>query len=123
MVVNLLNLNQMKSLRNSVRLMGNLGMNPEIRTTANNKKVASFSVATNESWRDHDGNQVKETQWHRVVAWGKLADLAEKILNKGTPVVLEGSINNRQYQDAKGEKRNVTEIVASDFLMVGTKKE
>ncbi|MEY4109836.1 MAG: hypothetical protein RLZZ46_190 [Bacteroidota bacterium] len=113
----------MKSLRNSVRLMGNLGMNPEIRTTANNKKVASFSVATNESWRDHDGNQVKETQWHRVVAWGKLADLAEKILNKGTPVVLEGSINNRQYQDAKGEKRNVTEIVASDFLMVGTKKE
>jgi len=113
----------MKTLRNSVRLMGNLGMNPEIRTTPNNKKVANFSLATNESWRDNDGNTVKETQWHRVVAWGKLADLAEKHLHKGTQVVLEGTIANRQYQDAKGEKKNVTEIVATDFLTVGAKKD
>jgi len=103
--------------------MGNLGMNPEIRTTANNKKVASFSLATNESWRDNDGNTVKETQWHRVVAWGKLADIAEKMLQKGTQVVLEGSINTRQYQDAKGEKKNFSEIVAAEFVTVGYKKD
>lgn len=113
----------MKTIRNSVRLMGNLGMNPEIRTTANNKKVASFSLATNESWRDNDGNTVKETQWHRVVAWGKLADIAEKMLQKGTQVVLEGSINTRQYQDAKGEKKSFTEIVATEFVTVGSKKD
>jgi single-strand DNA-binding protein len=112
----------MKTLRNSVRLVGNLGMNPEIRTTTNQKKVASFSVATTESWKDNDGNTVKDTQWHRVVAWGKLADLAEKYLQKGTQVVLEGSITNRQYQDSKGEKRNITEIVANDLMMVNHKK-
>lgn len=113
----------MKTLRNSVRLMGNLGMNPEIRTTANNRKMASFSLATNETWRDNDGNTVKETQWHRVVAWGKLAEVAEKVLQKGTHVVLEGSINTRQYQDAKGEKKSLTEIVANEFVTVSPKKE
>ncbi|HEX6334571.1 MAG TPA: single-stranded DNA-binding protein, partial [Flavisolibacter sp.] len=100
----------MYALRNKVQLIGNLGHAPEIRTTENGKKLARFSVATNESYRNSNGEKVVETQWHNVVAWGKVAEIAEKYLNKGSEVALEGKLVSRSYNDKEGVKKYVTEV-------------
>ena len=110
----------MKSMRNSVHLIGHLGRDPEIKTFNGDKKRASFSIATNDSYKNHKGEKVQETQWHNVVIWGKLADLVEKYLKKGQEVVIEGRLVHRVYE-TQGEKRFITEISVSDFLMVGGK--
>ncbi|MCX6185396.1 MAG: single-stranded DNA-binding protein [Bacteroidetes bacterium] len=111
----------MNNLKNSVRLIGNLGMNPEVKETTNGKKLAKFSVATNESYRDEKGNEVKETQWHNLVVWGKQAEIVEKYLKKGSEVAIEGKLSTRNYTDKEGVKRYVTEIVVTEFLMLGGK--
>lgn len=111
----------MKQLRNKVQLIGNLGAEPEIKETQNGKKLAKLRIATNETYRNSDGEIVKETQWHDIVAWGKLAEISEKYLNKGQEVCIEGKLSNRNYEDKNGVKRYVTEIVASDLLMLGRK--
>ncbi len=111
----------MNNLKNSVRLIGNLGMNPEVKETTNGKKLAKFSIATNESYRDEKGNEVKETQWHNLVVWGKQADVVEKYLKKGSEVAIEGKLSNRNYTDKEGIKRYVSEIIVHDFLMLGSK--
>jgi single-strand DNA-binding protein len=113
----------MSNLRNSVRLMGHLGQTPELRTTTTGKKVASFSLATNENYIDTNGEKVSETMWHNLVAWGKQADIAEKYLEKGKEICIEGKISNRNYVDKAGQKRYVTEIIVSDILMVGPKEK
>ena len=95
----------MYSLRNKVQLIGNLGKNPEIKSTDSGKKLATFSVATNEIYTNNKGEKVKETQWHNLVAWGKLADVAEKYLEKGTEVVIEGKILTKDYLDKDGNKK------------------
>lgn len=112
----------MNNLRNSVRLIGNLGRAPEIREFSQGKKLAKFSLATNESYYDDKGNKVTETCWHNLVAWGKLAEIAEKFLEKGKEVAIEGKLTNRNYTDKEGNKKNYTEIVVNELLMVGGKE-
>jgi single-strand DNA-binding protein len=111
----------MSNLKNSVRLIGNLGSAPEVKTIANNKKLARFSMATNETYKNEKGEKVQETYWHNIVAWGKLAGIAEKYLQKGSEVAIEGKLTNKSYNDKDGNKRYVTEIIANEILMLGTK--
>ena len=111
----------MNKLKNSVRLIGNLGMNPEVKQTTNGKKLAKFSIATNDSYRDEKGKEVKETQWHSLIVWGKQAEIVEKYLKKGSEVAIEGKLSTRNYTDKEGVKRYVTEIVVTEFLMLGAK--
>ncbi len=112
----------MSNMRNSVRLIGNLGQDPEIRTFDSNKKLAKFSIATNESYKNEKGEKVEETVWHNLIAWDRTAGVVEKYLTKGSEVAIEGKITNRTYTDKEGTKRYVTEIVVNDLLMIGGKK-
>lgn len=111
----------MYALRNKVQLIGNLGNAPEVRTTESGKKLAQFNIATNESYRNAKGEKVTETQWHRVVAWGKVAEIAEKYLEKGREVALEGKLVNRSYTDKDGNKKYITEVQVSELLLLGAK--
>jgi single-strand DNA-binding protein len=113
----------MNTLRNKVQLIGNLGQNPEVKELNGGKKVAKFSLATNETYRNKAGEKVTDTQWHNLVAWGKNADIIEKYLKKGSEVAIEGKLLNRNYTDKEGVKRYVTEIQVSDLLMLGGKKD
>ena len=112
----------MNTLRNKVQLIGNLGMNPEIKTVDGGKKLAKMSIATNESYKNAKGELVKETQWHNLIAWGKTADIIEKYLEKGSEVAIEGKLINRNYTDKEGLKRYITEIQVNDLVMLGDKK-
>ena len=112
----------MYAMKNKVQLIGNLGQAPEVKTTETGKKLAQFSVATNESYHNSEGEKVTETQWHHVVAWGKLAEIVEKYLDKGKEVAIEGKLVNRNYTDKQGVKHYITEVVASDLLMLGSNK-
>ena len=112
----------MYAIRNKVQLIGNLGQLPEIRTTENGKKVARFSIATNDTYRNANGEKITETSWHNVIAWGKLAEIAEKYLTKGKEVAVEGKLVHRNYTDKNGVKRNVTEVVLNELLMLGSAK-
>jgi single-strand DNA-binding protein len=111
----------MNAMKNKVQLIGNLGQDPDVKTIGEDKKVAHLSVATNENYRNAKGEKVTDTQWHNVVAWGKLADIAEKFLLKGTEVVIEGKLINRNYTDKQGVKRYITEVQANELLIL-TKK-
>lgn len=111
----------MNALKNKVQLIGNLGKAPEVRNTENGKKIVRFSIATNESYRNSKGEKVTETQWHNVFAWGKLADVAEKYLLKGTEVAIEGKLMNNNYTDKDGNKKYSTEIQVHDILLLGSK--
>jgi single-strand DNA-binding protein len=111
----------MYSLRNKVQLIGNLGKSPELKTTESGKKLVKFSVATNEMYTNQKGEKVKETQWHNVVAWGKLADIAEKYLNKGTEVAVEGKLITKDYTDKDGNKKSSTEIQVNELLLLGSR--
>ena len=113
----------MYALKNKVQLIGNLGNAPEVKTTESGKKLARFSVATNESYRNANGEKVTETTWHNLVAWGKVADIAEKYLNKGSEVAIEGKLINRSYTDKDGNKKYITEVQVNELLMLGSKAE
>ncbi len=113
----------MTNLRNNVQLIGNLGSAPEIKELANGSKVARISLATNESYKNKEGEVIKETQWHNLTAWNGQATIAEKYLEKGKEVCISGKLNNRSYKDNDGNTRYVTEIIVSDILMLGSKKE
>ena len=107
---------------NRVMLIGNLGKDPELRYTTSGTAVATFSLATNEAWRDADGNTQERTEWHNIVAWKKLAEICGEWLKKGKKVYIEGRIQTRSYEDKNtGTKRYITEIVASDMLMLDGK--
>ncbi len=111
----------MNALKNKVQLIGNLGNAPEFRKTEGGKKLAHFSLATNQSYHNQNGEKVTETQWHNLIAWGALAEIAEKYLHKGADVVIEGRIIYRNYTDSHGVKRYVTEIQVHELLMLGQK--
>ena len=111
----------MYALKNKVQLIGNLGGTPEIKNTETGKKLARFSVATNEVYRNAKGDKVTETQWHNLVAWGKVADIAEKYLTKGAEVCIEGKLINRSYTDKDGNKKYITEVQVNEVLMLGEK--
>jgi len=118
----MLNLNfyKMNNLRNKVQLIGNAGMEPEIKDV-NGSKLAKLSIATNETYTNKSGERVTDTQWHNIVAWGKTAELIERFVTKGKEMAVEGKLNTRSYEDQDGNKRYVTEIIMSDFLLLGGK--
>jgi single-strand DNA-binding protein len=112
----------MNKFRNSVPLVGNLGMDPEIRALDNNRKMARVSIAINESYKNDKGEKITDTQWHSLVMWGMQAKLAEDLLKKGDEVAVEGRLSSRSYTDKDGNKRYVTEVVVNDFLKPGRLK-
>jgi len=111
----------MNAIKNKVQLIGYLGQTPEITNFEGGKKVANLNLATNEIYKDANGEKVTETQWHTVVAWGKLAEIAEKYLVKGIEVAIDGKLVNRNYTDKNGVKKYVTEVHANELLIL-TKK-
>ena len=106
---------------NKAILVGNLGKDPEIRTLDSGAKVATFSLATTESYKDKEGNRVENTEWHNIVLWRGLADVAERFLKKGNSVYVEGRIKTRSWDDKDGNKRYTTEIVGDNMTMLGGK--
>ena len=112
----------MNTLRNRVQLIGNLGANPEIRDLSSGKKVARFSLATPDSYRDKEGNQVKETQWHNIIAWNKSAEFAEKYLEKGKRIAIDGKLTTRNWEDTEGKKHYVTEVILNEVMMLDKKE-
>jgi single-strand DNA-binding protein len=113
----------MYALKNKVQLIGNLGADPEIKTLDSGTKMARFNMATNEAYRNSKGEKVTDTQWHQVVAWGKSAELAEKLLFKGTEVAIEGKLVNRVYSTKEGEKKYITEVQLNEMLLFGDKQK
>jgi len=113
----------MYALRNKVQLIGNLGNAPEMKDFDGGKKLARFSVATNESYRNADGEKITETQWHQLVAWGKLAEIAEKYLQKGTEVAIEGKLVHKNYTDKDGNKKYISEVQVNELLLLGSKQD
>jgi single-strand DNA-binding protein len=108
---------------NKVILIGNLGANPELRYTQGQQAVANLRIATTEKWTDKSGQKQELTEWHRVVVWGKQAEICGQYLTKGRQVFIEGSIRTRQWQDQQGQKRFTTEIVARNVQMLGSRGE
>ncbi|MGK7397810.1 MAG: single-stranded DNA-binding protein [Candidatus Cyclobacteriaceae bacterium M3_2C_046] len=111
----------MNSLRNKVQLIGHLGTDPELKTLKDKRKRVTFSMATNEVYKNAAGEKVTETQWHNITIWGKTAEIAGKYLAKGKEVALTGKLTHRIYEDKKGVKKFFSEVVVSDFVMLGKK--
>lgn len=107
----------MSTLRNSVRLIGRIGNNPEIKNLDRGKKVATLTLATNEVYYNDKNEKVETTQWHNLVAWGKTAEIIEKFVEKGKEIAIEGKLNYRNYDDKDGNKRYVTEIVVNEVVL------
>ena len=109
----------MNNLRNRVQLIGHLGMNPEIKTLEKGSKLAKFPLATNDSYKNAQGEKITETEWHNIVAWNKTADLVESFLEKGKEVALEGKLTTRSWDDESGNKKYITEVVYHEILFLG----
>ena len=112
----------MNHLRNSVRLIGNLGMNPEVKEFDSGKKMTRMTLATSESYTNQKGEKVQDTCWHNLVLWGKTGEIAARYLEKGSEVAIEGKLTSRSYTTKEGEKKYISEIVVNDLLMLGKKK-
>ena len=114
----------MNNLKNSVQLIGNLGRDVELKEIANGSKVAKFTLATNDYYKNNKGELVKETQWHSIVAWGKTAELMAKVLKKGSNVVLQGKLVHRTYEDKEGNIKYTSEVKVNEFInMTKAEKE
>ena len=111
----------MNTLRNKVQLIGNLGNNPEVITLESGKKLAKFSIATNDSYRNASGEKITDTQWHNVIAWNKTAEIVEKYLTKGNEIAVEGKLTSRSYENKEGVKKYITEIIVNELVMLGGK--
>ncbi|MDT0644115.1 single-stranded DNA-binding protein [Zunongwangia sp. F363] len=109
----------MSTLRNKVQLIGNVGNDPEIVNLESGKKLAKFSIATNESYKNAKGEKITDTQWHNIVAWGKTAELVENFVPKGKEVGIEGKLTSRSYEDKEGQKRYITEVICRELLLLG----
>ena len=110
-------MNEMNVLKNNVQLIGRLGNNPEIKTFDSGKRMATFSLATNDVYKDSGGNRVEDTQWHNIVVWGNKVEVVERYLEKGIEVALSGKLTYRNYE-VEGQKRYTTEIKLAEFLMM-----
>ncbi len=108
---------------NKVILVGRLGRDPESRFTGSGQAVCNFSLATDRSYKDRNGQTQKQTEWHKIVAWGKLAEICQKYLKKGSQIFVEGRIQSRQWEDQQGQKRTSFEIVAGEMRMLGSRGE
>ncbi len=113
-----LNLYSMKSLRNSVQLIGNLGNDPEVRTLESGKALATFSLATSEHYYNKAGEKVQDTQWHNIIAWGRKAEIVERLLKKGSEVAIEGKLVHRSFETQKGERKYITEINLNELALM-----
>jgi single-strand DNA-binding protein len=111
------------NIRNQVQLIGHLGNAPEVKELSAGKTVAKFSIATKDNYKDAQGNWVNNTDWHQIVAWGALAQKAQKQLEKGTEIVLQGKLSTRTWQDKEGKTQYITEVILNDYSLLGTKKE
>lgn len=109
----------MSTLKNKVQLIGNVGQEPTITTLESGEKVVRLSLATNENYKNGNGEKQTDTNWHNIVAWGKTADIIEKYVNKGKEIAVEGKLTSRSYEDKEGVKRYVTEVVISEILLMG----
>ena len=109
----------MNAMKNKVQLIGHVGQDPEIKTFDGGKKVANITIATNDYYINDKGEKVEQTEWHRVTAWGKVADIIEKYVEKGKEVAIEGKLTHRSYDDKDGTKRYITEVVVNDILLLG----
>ena len=109
----------MNALRNRVQLIGFVGQAPEIKNLEGGKKLATITIATNEVYHKENGDKVEQTEWHRVTAWGKTAEIIEKFVTKGKEIAIEGKLTHRTYDDKNGEKRYITEVVANEILLLG----
>ncbi|MDY0103461.1 MAG: single-stranded DNA-binding protein [Lentimicrobium sp.] len=112
----------MNTISNKVQLIGHLGNDPEIKTISGNRKMARFSIATNEVRFNKAGEKITETQWHNIVFWGSLAAVCEKYLSKGQEVAVEGRLGYRMYTDKENINRFITEITGTDLLMISNRK-
>jgi single-strand DNA-binding protein len=113
----------MAAIRNQVNLIGNLGNKPEVKTFESGKQIVTFSLATSEYYVDNKGERKQVTYWHNIIAMGKVAKVCENYLDKGSEIALNGKITYRQYEDKSGNKRQITEIVANEILMLGSKRK
>lgn len=111
----------MSSLKNSVRLIGHLGEAPKVKKLESGKIVANFSIATNEVYKNGNGEKISDTTWHKLVAWGKPAEIAEQYLKKGSEIAIEGRLTNRTYENKEGEKQYITEVLVNSILMLDKK--
>ena len=109
----------MNAMKNRVQLIGNVGNEPEIKTFDGGKKLANLTIATNDTYRNDKGDKVEQTEWHKVTAWGKTADIIEKYVTKGKEVAIEGKLTHRSYEDKNGEKRYITEVIVNEILLIG----
>ncbi|MES2864654.1 MAG: single-stranded DNA-binding protein [Bacteroidota bacterium] len=104
-------------MKNRVQLIGHVGQDPEVKTV-NNKKVAHITLATNDSYKNDKGEKVEQTEWHRLSAWGKTAEIIEKYVTKGKEIAIEGKLTHRSYDDKEGVKRYITEVVINEVLFL-----
>ena len=109
----------MNAMKNKVQLIGNVGNEPEVKTFGEGKKVANITIATNDYYINDKGEKVEQTEWHRVTAQGKVAEIIEKYVSKGKEIAIEGKLTHRSYDDKEGNKRYITEVVANDILLLG----
>ena len=107
----------MNTLRNKVQLIGNLGNDPEIITLESGKKLAKFSLATNEIYKDADWQKQTKTQWHNLIAWNKTAEIIEKYVTKGKEIAIDGKLTNRSWDDKEGNKHYITEVIVNEVVM------
>ena len=113
----------MNTLRNNVQLIGNVGQDPNITTLDNGKTVARLSLATNERYKDSEGEPQTTTHWHNLVAWRKTASVIEKYVSKGQEIAVSGKLSSRTYQTNTGDKRTVTEVIVQEVLLLHQKKD
>jgi single-strand DNA-binding protein len=106
-------------MKNSVQLIGNVGQEPEIKNLEGGRKLANINIATNEVYFLENGDKVEQTQWHRVTAWGKTAEIIERYVTKGKDIAIEGKLTHRSYDDKDGNKRYITEVIANEILLIG----
>ena len=111
----------MSTLRNRVQLIGRVGNDPEVKSFDGGKKLATVSIATSDSYKNDKGERVEQTEWHRVVAWGKTAEIIEQFVTKGREIAVDGKLTHRSYDDKDGVKRFMTEIVVNEIQLVGNK--
>ncbi|HLN96453.1 MAG TPA: single-stranded DNA-binding protein [Flavobacterium sp.] len=109
----------MNALKNRVQLIGHVGGDPEVKDFEKGRKRAVLNLATNDVYKNDKGEKVEETQWHRVIAWGKPAEIIEKYVNKGKEIAIEGKLTHKTYEDKNGERRFLTEVVVSELLLLG----
>ena len=110
----------MNALRNNVKLIGRLGQDPEVKTLDKGNKFAKFSLATSDSFTAKDGSKQEQTQWHNIVVWGNLAGICEKYLKKGKEIAIDGHLTYRNWEDKNGTRHNMSEIVVTELLFVGS---